>query len=149
MMNLSSAHLLSTFVHSHYQMENTLKGYVFDYVKNKTKKYTLGFTVHITNLNGLSVIYAGSPPVQAPLQWLTLHPSASGPSCPGRLQSSWGLGSLLCPPGGQRAAYRDQALDLRAISNIVTRSDWSQQTSQDNTTQQNGWPPQRSFSQLL
>lgn len=73
-------------------------------------------TVRIPNLNGLSVIYA-----QAPCEWLTPHPSASGPSCPGRLQSSWGLGSLVCPPGGQRAAYGDRALDLWAMSNIVTR----------------------------
>ncbi|KAL1249978.1 hypothetical protein QQF64_020983 [Cirrhinus molitorella] len=98
-----------------------------------------GLTVSIPNLNGLSVIYVGSLPAQDPCEQLTLHPSASGPSCPGRLQSSWGLGSLVCPPGGQRAAYRDRALDLWGMSNIVT--------SQDNTT---AWtPPQRSSSQLL
>lgn len=56
-----------------------------------------------------------------PLRWLTPHPSASGPSCPGRLQSSWGLGSLVCPPGDQWAAYGVQALDLLAMSNIVTQ----------------------------
>lgn len=82
-----------------------------------------GLTVCIPNLNGLCHLRRlsrGSSP-QRPLRWLTLHPSASGPSCPGRLQSSWGLGSLVCPPGGQRAAYGVQALDLWAMSNIVTQ----------------------------
>ncbi|ROL46836.1 hypothetical protein DPX16_20488 [Anabarilius grahami] len=72
-----------------------------------------------------------------------LAPLGLWPLLPRVAAVEMGLGSLVCPPGGQRAAYRDQALDLWAISNIVTRSDWSQQTSQDNTTQHNTteWTP--------